>query len=48
VKIRLQHITLDDLDVCATPVFLLQLLGKSAIDLYRDEPTASFNEDVGQ
>jgi hypothetical protein len=47
VKICLEHIALDDLDVRAIPVFLLQVLGKRAIDLDRDEPAASLNEDVG-
>jgi hypothetical protein len=47
MKIRLEHITLDDLYMRAIPVFLRQMLGESVIDLNRDEATASFDKNVG-
>jgi hypothetical protein len=46
MQIGLEHVALDNLDMRAIPVLLLQFLGESAIDLHRDEPSASFNKDV--
>ena len=46
MEICLKYIALNDFYRRTITEFLFQVLGQCAIDLYRDEPPASFNENV--